>query len=276
MWRELITEKSIDLTFIKKLSEQLVTRKDLWKYYEVTTQHVKDWKNWPIKKLNIKKIEEKVLHWEIKIEDFKKIIGEEDKVLINWKSILDSFKFSLKWISKLGSSTFRNEEFQELFSAIGIEYDIKKSYTIQDLIDLKLDEFTDLIDIIYKKSFTEINQIQKFDHIKELWNNKLKFKLAKNFPIKLYQTEKFNLASAANTSSSLDANIVSTSKLRELRDLSSKQIEESNALMTNVTYKLIDLNEIRYLYDVTYFKFQLYIIFLFVCLLFSLNLGFNN
>jgi hypothetical protein len=236
------------------MSEQLVMRKDLWKYYEVTTQHVKDWKNSSIKKLNLKKIEEKVLHWDTKIEEFRKNLGDDDKVLLNWKSILDSFKFNLKWISKIASSTFRTEEFQELFSAIGISFDQNKLYTINELIDLKLDEYVDLINGIYKKSFTETNQIQKFESIRDIWINKLKFKLAKNFPIKLYQAEKFNLASAADTSSSLDANIVSTGKLRELRDLSSKQIEETNALMTNVTYKLIDLNEIRYQYDVILFE----------------------
>ena len=39
---------------MNRLSEQLNSRKELWKYYEVTYQHVKDWKNTSIKKVNLK------------------------------------------------------------------------------------------------------------------------------------------------------------------------------------------------------------------------------
>lgn len=51
LWREAITEQPVDLSFVKSLREQLTTRKDLWKYFQVTYYHVKDWKNTPIKKV---------------------------------------------------------------------------------------------------------------------------------------------------------------------------------------------------------------------------------
>lgn len=52
LWREAITEQPVNISFVKKLSEELITRKDLWKYYQVTYHHVKDWKNTPIKKVS--------------------------------------------------------------------------------------------------------------------------------------------------------------------------------------------------------------------------------
>lgn len=55
LWREAITEIAVDISFAKKLSEQLTTRKELWKYYQVTYHHIKDWKNTSIKKVNILK-----------------------------------------------------------------------------------------------------------------------------------------------------------------------------------------------------------------------------
>ena len=52
-WRESITEVAENFTHIRSLSSALNLRKDLWNYYEVTFQHVRDWKNVSIKKVYI-------------------------------------------------------------------------------------------------------------------------------------------------------------------------------------------------------------------------------
>lgn len=52
-WRESITEVPENFTHIRNLSSALNLRKDLWNYYEVTFQHVRDWKNVSIKKVYI-------------------------------------------------------------------------------------------------------------------------------------------------------------------------------------------------------------------------------
>ena len=41
-----------DKSFIEVMSKGLNIRKDLWKYYEVTFHHIKDWKNHQIKKVS--------------------------------------------------------------------------------------------------------------------------------------------------------------------------------------------------------------------------------
>ena len=50
-WRESITNVSEDSSFIDNMARALNIRKDLWKYYEVTFHHIKDWKNNQVKKV---------------------------------------------------------------------------------------------------------------------------------------------------------------------------------------------------------------------------------
>lgn len=50
-WKQSITNQVEDLTFIDNMSKKLNIRKDLWKYYQVTYHHIKDWKNNQVKKV---------------------------------------------------------------------------------------------------------------------------------------------------------------------------------------------------------------------------------
>ncbi len=50
--------------------------------------------------------------------------------------------------------------------------------------------------------------------------------------------------------SALTANASKSSKLKELKQLSDKQFEDQKALMSAVSYKLVDIDEIRYYADV--------------------------
>ena len=56
------------------------------------------------------------------------------------------------------------------------------------MIDFNLGDYTDLINLIFKRSNVESDNIQQFNTIQELWTKKLKFNLGKNFPIQLYKT----------------------------------------------------------------------------------------
>ena len=51
------------------------------------------------------------------------------------------------------------------------------------------------------------------------------------------------------------ANASKSSKLKELKQLSDKQFEDQKALMSAVSYKLVDIDEIRYYADVRKKKF---------------------
>lgn len=79
----------------------------------------------------------------------------------------------------------------ELFAALGLVYDPNDPYTIQTLIDLKIPDYIDLISAIYNRALNEANHLQQLNSIGEFWTNKLKFKLAKNFPIQLFKSGNF-------------------------------------------------------------------------------------
>lgn len=182
-WRETITREKEDLGFINRLSKQLNTRKELWKFYQVTTEHIRDWKNTPIKKLDSKKIEDKLNLWDQESKNLKTNLADDDRVWLSWNNQIQSFKLIMRWISKLIDGTFNDDDFDELFSAVGKLYDKENDYTIQNFIDMKLDDHIDLINAIYKRANTNLTSIKLFEKIKETWQRKIKYKLAKNYPI---------------------------------------------------------------------------------------------
>ncbi len=142
-------------------------------------------------KLNAKKIEEKVEFWANEAQKLRKHVNERDRVWLSWWNLLESFKENMKWASKLSTEQFKTEHFNELFSAIGLNYDLNKNYTLQELIDLNLDEHAELINRIYKRALSELKLNQQFATIEQLWSNKLVFNLAKHFPINIYKTGNF-------------------------------------------------------------------------------------
>ena len=159
----------------------------------------------------MKKVEAKLQFWESEAQKLKNLVGSEDKVWLSWWDLLTNFQAHMKWISKLASDTFKvssliyrlialkhllidyfskTEHFIELFSALGLVYDPNDPYTIQTLIDLKIPDYLDLINAIFKRALNEANHVQQLTAIHEIWSSKLKFKLAKNFPIQLFKSGK--------------------------------------------------------------------------------------
>ncbi len=82
------------------------------------------------------------------------------------------------------------------------------------MIDLQLDDFVDLISSTYKKATNELVNIQQFNQIKDVWLTRIKFKLAKYYPVR-----------------------------------NEKKFEESSTFHTILDFNfiLIDINEIRYM-----------------------------
>ena len=141
------------------------------------------------------------------------------------------------------------------------------------MIDLKLNDYVDLINAIYKRAYLEQNNIQQFNQVEDLLNNKLKFKLAKHFDIKLYDSgkilfiqidkvyslsnflfsnqENFKLSKAASTVINRKLSTPS-GRVSALKSISKQQVTEQNNLIANYNYKLVDLHEIRYSFDVIY------------------------
>lgn len=133
-------------------------------------------------------------------------------------------------------------------AAIGLEYNPKKVYTVEELMELRLMDYIDLINSIYKRGSIDSNHIAQFNSIVELWTSKLKYKLAKHFPIKLYKQDKFKLEKIESKKSKGSK----TSRIKELKEQSRKQSDEQLSLLNDVKYKLIDIDEIRFYTDVKF------------------------
>ena len=354
-WRRYVGKTAPDIAFVKELGEALHTRKDLWKFYDVTSQHIQDWKNTAIGQLNLKKIDEKLAYWTSKLGELKTSLvkiaaaqsttqlnisnqlrsrsninnntntnnnkiettsvtnidgggggsgnenessvarsgaDEDDKVWSSWREVLNSFKFNLKWTSKLADSgVFSAADFVELFSAIGLVYEASRAYTMHELIALKVDEHIDLIASIHKRSYTQAKYREQLEAIRELWSVRVKFKLAKKFPIQLYRIENEVVAAAAAASTgafSVSAGSVVTagggggglvdsslsrlglgggfgggagtigsasttsraSRRQDAKMIAEKHVDETTALMNNVAYELVDVDEMQSQIDV--------------------------
>jgi hypothetical protein len=194
----------------------------------------------------VKKINEKLEFWEHEAQAMTEIISQEDSVWISWRNLMSTFKGHMRWIEKLASDSFKDPQFDELFTSIALKFDPKKEYTVQELIDLRLDDYADLIGLIYRASNSENFQSQKLSLITEMWTNRIQFKLAKNFPAKLYKSSNFDLQTVATAVMTSTANVTRSVKLRELKDLAEQQTSEQAYLMKNASYKLVDIDEIRY------------------------------
>jgi hypothetical protein len=125
---------------------------------------------------------------------------------------------------------------------------------------------------IHKNAKIEATNLSDFLNLKELWSEKIHFKLAKHFPIKVFETgkilyslflikfvlifhfhfdclESFQLSSAR---SSINKKLSATSRISELRSISKQQVDDQNQLIESFSYKLVDINQIRYFYDVIF------------------------
>ena len=52
-WKSAITEEPYDIQFLTEMRAQMDMRQELWKYFEVSTLAVQEWKATYFKKVNI-------------------------------------------------------------------------------------------------------------------------------------------------------------------------------------------------------------------------------
>ena len=53
-WKEAITGEPYDLEFVKTMAIDMTLRIELWRYVEVATQTIRDWKGQLFKKVSLK------------------------------------------------------------------------------------------------------------------------------------------------------------------------------------------------------------------------------
>lgn len=94
---------------------------------------------------------------------------------------------------------------------------------------------------------------QQLEQVKDIWSRKIKFKLAKNFPIKPFNPDKSNKWVEESRFSGKKSE---SDRIRELQDQSRQIQDEQSYMNANISYKLVDINQIRYVYDDSVIKLR--------------------
>ncbi|CAF1139632.1 unnamed protein product [Adineta steineri] len=190
-WRILLAANSLnpldtdqidmnDMDDVNRWSMEIEYRKDLWKYVEITSTSIKEWKNTFLKKFNIPRAREKLECWLKIAEDFKEKISSDDPIVCYWIEMLTNFEQNIELLEKLLSDAMTGEQWRLLFRANGHDYDPQFNYRIQDLIDLNIlrIENYDVFMQIHKHATKEQKLKEKLSQM-QTWLNELYYRMIK-------------------------------------------------------------------------------------------------
>ncbi|CAF1165003.1 unnamed protein product, partial [Didymodactylos carnosus] len=181
-WRELISGEPYDINVVEEWSTAIDLRKDLWKYLEITNSSIREWKDTPIHKFNVRRCQDKIDCWLKIAEDFKYKLPENDAVLEHWLTILNEFQQHLDMLKKLLSDAMTPEQWTLLFRANGQVYDPQQSYKLEDLLNLNiLQQNQNIFLTIHKQATREQKLKDKLSYL-QTWLNELQYRMARYRP----------------------------------------------------------------------------------------------
>ncbi|XP_052798483.1 dynein heavy chain domain-containing protein 1-like isoform X5 [Mya arenaria] len=258
-WREAICGEPYDLAFLTDMMVKLDVRQELWKYVEVSTHAIKDWKSMLFKKMNIKKALEKVIEWQSAVGQLKPYLPPQDRVLTSWFKMLQDFKKDLPVLHKLANDALKERHWKAIFVGMNESYDPKKQFTVSDLLTYDLKDHEQLVNQIYLGAVAEYDLEQKIGHMKKFWLER-EFKLAKHIPdsllaskeIKLRQLKEYvKLAKEKRAEpSKKPSSPRRRTKLEKYRQEKARQDREGAFAGLNVAdddyYILIEVEELKY------------------------------
>ncbi|XP_019630284.1 PREDICTED: dynein heavy chain domain-containing protein 1-like [Branchiostoma belcheri] len=178
-WREMITGTGYDLSALEFMVGQMDVRRELWKYVEVATYHIKDWKQQLFRKMNVKKAMGKLTEWQTAAMMMADEVPQGDMVLAHWVNMMQDFKQNLPLLAKLGSDALKHRHWKQLYVGMGKDpSEMGWSMTVGDLIDLDLPKYSQLINQIFTAATSEFSLEQSLGKLRRMWEEK-EFKLAK-------------------------------------------------------------------------------------------------
>ncbi|CAF1514427.1 unnamed protein product, partial [Adineta ricciae] len=227
-----------DLNTVAYWSTEIDHRKDLWKYVEITSTTIKEWKLTFINRFNIPRSREKIECWLRIAEDFNDKVSPNDPVLCYWIKILKDFEQNINLLEKLLSDAMTSEQWRLLFRANGHDYDPKFNYRIQDLIDLNIlrVENFDVFLQIHKHATREQKLKEKLTQM-QTWIDELYYRMIKYGVAHKTTTVRHRLTSSYRQR---------LSRYRELRSRASAA-QENPPEPISATESSIGLNEESYL-----------------------------
>ncbi|XP_056008158.1 dynein heavy chain domain-containing protein 1-like [Ostrea edulis] len=200
-WRDAICGEPYDLDFLSEISTKMDVRQELWKYVEVSMHAIKDCKIMLFKKMNIRKVLEKVTEWQAAAGQLKPYLPLGDQVLSYWFTCLGEFKKDLPILHKLANDALKERHWKAIFVGMNEPFDPNREFTVSDLLAYDLEQHNELIHQVYLGAIAEYDLELRINQISKFWEEQ-EFKLAKHIPDSVItskeQVEKHMLQEAEN------------------------------------------------------------------------------
>ncbi|XP_048242736.1 dynein heavy chain domain-containing protein 1-like [Haliotis rufescens] len=238
-WREAICGEPYDLKFLNKMTVEMDVRQQLWRYVEVSTSSIKEWKQMLFKKMHIKKSLEKVMEWQSAAAQLKPHVPYGDRVLSTWFTTLQEFKKDLPLLHRLSNEALKERHWKAIFLGMNEPYDPTQQFLVSDLLSYSLVEHADLIQSVFLSAINEYDLELKFGKIRKFWEAR-EFKLAKHIPDSLFVKE------PTKRTSSLSRRHSKLERYRQERAALAAGTLRGLDVASDDFYTLIEVEELKY------------------------------
>ncbi|XP_028405416.1 dynein heavy chain domain-containing protein 1-like isoform X2 [Dendronephthya gigantea] len=178
--REVICGRKYNKSVLLELLKKLDVRYELWKYYDVSGHTIRDWLQISFRKMNIKRVMEKVSEWQQAAVNIKTSLPHDDEVYKSWVYQMESFMKDFPLLQLLFNDALKPRHWKALFVGMGQQYDPTWQFTIADLYSFKLGLHKELINSICNGAVKEYALELNLRSVAKKWTEK-DFKLAKHF-----------------------------------------------------------------------------------------------
>ncbi|XP_035825634.1 dynein heavy chain domain-containing protein 1 [Aplysia californica] len=240
-WREAILGEPYSLKFLNEMIMKMDVRQELWKYVEVSTHTIKDWKQMLFKKINIKKALEKVIEWQSAASQLKPLVGHGDSVLTAWYRQLQDFRKDLPILHKLANDALRERHWHAIFLGLNEPFDPSHQFTVAELMSYNLSDHAELVTATYLSALAEYDLEQRLNRITKFWHDR-QFKLAKHIPDSMFTKEPAKRGGSGKRPTKLE-------RYRQERAAAMAGAQKGLEVANDDFYVLIEVEDLKYLLE---------------------------
>nr|XP_039270899.1 dynein heavy chain domain-containing protein 1-like isoform X1 [Styela clava] len=180
--RESVEGKKYELGELDGMSKVMEDRLELWKYINISTQTIKEWKNTLFRRFDVQVALDKIQDWQRAALKLQKNLTEDDPVLQNWLKMLSDYACELPLLQIMSDEAIKSRHWKQIFTGMGESFEPGWAFTVNDLLSYKLSEHTNLINQVYHSAMAEFTLEQMLRKIKNEWENR-QFHLAKHIHV---------------------------------------------------------------------------------------------
>lgn len=180
-WKEAIVGEGYDLSFLVEMGSRMDVRLELWKYVQVASNSISEWKRMTLNKFNARKALDKLTECLAATGQLRQAVPQGDKVVRHLYDILADFHSVVPILYKLENSALKPRHWRAILVFMGQMYKSEYKYTVQELCSYDLKKYEKQIDDIYEKALKEFHVENRLNKVLDLWIDR-KFLLAKTIP----------------------------------------------------------------------------------------------